>query len=83
MKGQRIRDNQFVISLYVNDQLVDGYRALGTDTSLACSKIVGTGDYLPDQSVKFHGIQGGFIEIPPGEDFCKNLPDSVQMKTLK
>ena len=25
---------------------------------------MGTGDYLPDKSVKIQGIQGGFCEIP-------------------
>ena len=68
-KGQRIRDNQFVIPLYVKDQLVDDYRDSGADISLACSKIVETGYYLADQSVKIQGIQGGFSEIPMAKNF--------------
>ena len=72
MKCQQIRDNQFVISMYVSDQLVDGYRDSGSDISLACRKTVETGDYLPDQSVKIQGIQGGFSEIPLAKIFVKS-----------
>ena len=40
LKGERKRDNQFVIPLYANDQLVDGYRDSDADISLACRRIV-------------------------------------------
>ena len=64
LENQRITGSQVVIPLYVNGKLVDGYRDSGTDISLASRKIVGTGDYLRDKSVKIQGIQGGFSEIP-------------------
>ena len=44
--------------------MVDGYRDSGAEISLASRKIVGTGDYLPDNIVKIQGIQGGLCEIP-------------------
>ena len=43
LEGQRITDNQFVIPLYVNGKLVDGYRDSGASISLVRRKIVGTG----------------------------------------
>ena len=43
LEGQRITDNQFVISLNVNGMLVDGYRNLGNDISLDIRKIVEMG----------------------------------------
>ena len=42
LEGQRITDNQFVISWYVNGKLVDGYRDSRANISLASRKIVGT-----------------------------------------
>ena len=72
LKGQRIRDNQFVILLYVNDQMVDGYRDLGAAISLAYSKIVETGDYLPHHSGKLQVIQGGLSEIPLAKIFVNS-----------
>ena len=45
LEGQRITDNQFVIPLYVNGNLDDGYSDSGADISLASRKIVGTGYY--------------------------------------
>ena len=41
LEGQLITDNQFVIPLYVNGKLVDGYRDKGADISLTSRKIVG------------------------------------------
>ena len=35
--------------------------------------MVGTGDYLPDQSFKIQRIQGGFSEIPLAKIFFKFL----------
>ena len=64
LESQRITGNQFVIPLYLNGKLVDGYRDSGADISLASRKIVGIGDYLPDKSVKIQGIQSRFSEIP-------------------
>ena len=63
LESQRISGSQFVIPLYVNGKLVDGYRDSGADISLASRKIVGMGNYLPDKRVKIQGIQGGFCEI--------------------
>ena len=63
LKSQRISGRQLVIPLYVNGELVDGYRDSGADISLTSRKIVGTGDYLPDTMLKIQGIQGGFCEI--------------------
>ena len=62
LESQGITGDQFVIPLYVNGKLVDGYRGSGADISLASRMIVGTGDYLPDKSVKIQDIQGGFRE---------------------
>ena len=42
-ENQRISSSQFVIPLYVNGKLVDGYRDSGADISLANRKIVGRG----------------------------------------
>ena len=56
LEGQRITDNQFVIPLYINGKLVDGYRDSWADISLASPKIVWTEDYLPDKRVKIQGI---------------------------
>ena len=64
---------QFVIPLYVNDKLVDGYRDSAADISLASRKIMGTGNYLSDKSVKIQGIQGGFSEIPLAKICMKSL----------
>ena len=63
LESQRISDSQFVIPLYVNGKLVDGYRDSGADISLASCKIVGMADYLSDKCVKIQGIQGIFCEI--------------------
>ena len=63
LESQRISGSPFVISLYVNGKLVDGYRDSGADISLASRKILGMGDYLPDKMVKIQGIQGEFCEI--------------------
>ena len=43
LESQRITGNQFVIPLYVNGKLVDGYRDSGADISLASRMILGTG----------------------------------------
>ena len=43
LENQRITGSQFVIPLYVNGKLVDGYRDSGADISLASRKIVGMG----------------------------------------
>ena len=40
LESQRISGSQFVIPLYVNGKLVDGYRDSGADISLASHKIV-------------------------------------------
>ena len=64
LESQRISGSQFVIPLYVNGKLVDGYRDSGADISQANRKIVGMGDYLPDKMVKIQGIHGRFFEIP-------------------
>ena len=64
LESQRISGSQFVIPLYVNGKLVDGYRNSGADISLASRKIVGMGDYLPDKMVQIQGIHGGICEIP-------------------
>ena len=53
--------------------LVDWYRDSGVDISLANRKIVGTGDYLPDKSVKIGAIQGGFCKIPVAK-ICVKSP---------
>ena len=42
-KSTEVNGSQFVIPLYVNDKLVDGYRDSGADISSASRKIVGTG----------------------------------------
>ena len=72
-ESQRISGSQFVIPLYVNGKLVDGYRDSGADISLASRKIVGMGDYLPDKMAKIPGIHGGFCEIPSAR-ICVKSP---------
>ena len=63
LQNQRITGDKFVIPLYVNSKLVDGYRDSGADISLASRKILWTWNYLPDKSVKIQGIQG-FAKSP-------------------
>ena len=58
LKGKWIRDNQFVIPLYANVQLVDGYRDSGADISLVCREIVRVNDYIPIKVSKFKAIKG-------------------------
>ena len=72
LESQRISGSQFVIPLYVYGKLVDGYRDSGADISLASRKIVGTGDYLPDKSVKIQDILGRFCEIPLAKIYVKS-----------
>ena len=62
LESQRISGSQFVIPLYVNGKLVDGYRDSGADISLASRKIVVTGDYLPDKMIKIKAYRADFAK---------------------
>ena len=72
LESQRISGSQFVIPLYVNGKLVDGYRDSGADISLASRKIVEMRDYLPDKHVKILSIKGDFCEIPMAKIYVKS-----------
>ena len=64
LESQRITGDQFVIPLYVNGKLVDGYRDSGADTSLASRKIVGTGIIAQMRVQKSKVYRADFAKSP-------------------
>ena len=64
LESQRISGSQFVIALYVNGKLVDGYRESGAEISLASRKIVGTGIISQISVLKFKAYRADFAKSP-------------------
>ena len=62
LESQRISGSQFVISLYLNGKLVNGYKDSGADISLASRKIVGTGIMFQISVLKFKVYRADFLK---------------------